>query len=280
MELSILEQLCFSTVRIETENSSGRLFSGTGFFFNISLGEKTVPVIVTNKHVVIGMTAASIIMTEADSNGNPLYHNHFPIRFDNGFEQLWVMHPDPNVDICIMPCNMLIQTANQVFHKKLFYRFFDNNLIPTEEQSEDIDVVEDILMIGYPNGLWDHINNMPIIRKGITATKYSLDYNGKREFVIDAACFPGSSGSPIILFNKGGYTDKKGNLKWGQGRLILLGVLYAGPQLSVDGTIRVITTPDSHSIGIKSLIPNNLGYVLKSKCILDFIPIIKHKYNL
>ena len=280
MELSILEQLCFSTVRSETENGSGSLFSGTGFFFNISLGEKTVPVIVTNKHVVNGMTAASFIMTEADSNGNPLYHNHFPIRFDNDFEQQWVMHPDPNVDLCIMPCHMLIQTTNQVFHKNLFYRLFDNNLIPTEEQTEDIDVVEDILMIGYPNGLWDQVNNMPIIRKGITATKYSLDYNGKREFVIDAACFPGSSGSPIILFNKGGYTDKKGNLNWGQGRLILLGVLYAGPHLSVDGTIRVITTPDSQSIGVKSLIPNNLGYVIKSKSILDFIPIIKQKYNL
>ena len=135
-------------------------------------------------------------------------------------------------------------------------------------------------MIGYPNGLWDKVNNMPIIRKGITATKYSLDYNGKKEFVIDAACFPGSSGSPVILFNKGGYTDKKGNLKWGSGRLLLLGILYAGPQLRVDGTIRVITTPDSQSIGVQSNIPNNLGYIIKSKAILDFVPILKERFKI
>lgn len=72
-------------------------------------------------------------------------------------------------------------------------------------------------MIGYPNGLWDSVNNMPIVRRGTMATNISLNHNDKREFVIDAACFPGSSGSPVVLFNKGGYADKKGNLNWGKG---------------------------------------------------------------
>lgn len=280
MELSILEQLCFSTVRIETTDSQGNTYSGTGFFFEISVGDYKVPVIVTNKHVVNGMTSAHFIITEADEHGNPKYGSCFPVNFDVDFEKQWIMHPDPNVDLCIMPYNVLVQMADRIFHKKLFYRVFESSLIPNTTQEEDIDVVEDVLMIGYPNGLWDKVNNMPIIRKGITATKYSLDYNGKKEFVIDAACFPGSSGSPVILFNKGGYTDKKGNLKWGSGRLLLLGILYAGPQLRVDGTIRVITTPDSQSIGVQSNIPNNLGYIIKSKAILDFVPILKEKFKI
>ena len=60
-------------------------------------------------------------------------------------------------------------------------------------------MVEDVLMIGYPNGLWDTTHNMPIIRRGTIATDIKLDYNEKKEFVIDAACFPGSSGSPVLF---------------------------------------------------------------------------------
>lgn len=61
-------------------------------------------------------------------------------------------------------------------------------------------------MIGYPNGLWDSQNNLPIIRRGITATSVKKDYNGKKEFLIDAAVFPGSSGSPVFIFNEGSYS--------------------------------------------------------------------------
>ena len=58
-------------------------------------------------------------------------------------------------------------------------------------------------MIGYPIGLIDEYNNKPIVRKGITATTYNIDYNGKKEFLIDIACFPGSSGSPIFIRRDG-----------------------------------------------------------------------------
>jgi len=43
------EQMLFSTVRLVASNNS----TGTGFFFNFTFdGNKTVPVIITNKHVV------------------------------------------------------------------------------------------------------------------------------------------------------------------------------------------------------------------------------------
>ena len=131
-------------------------------------------------------------------------------------------------------------------------------------------------MIGYPNGLWDSLNNMPIIRKGITATNYNLDYNGKKEFVIDAACFPGSSGSLVMLCNVGGYRDKQGNLNWGNSRVYLLGILYAGPQLTVTGDIRIINIPTVQQKAMAvSHVPNNLGYIIKAERILDFIPIFE-----
>ena len=280
MSLSTMEKMCFSTVRIETNDTNGNNYSGTGFFFNLIIDGKVVPLIVTNKHVVQGMAKGRFLLTESDEDGAPIYKKHFTISIDDGFEKHWIMHPDSLVDICVMPINPIIELAQKQFKKSFFFIPFDNSLIPSKEQLGEIDVAENIIMIGYPNGLWDSINNMPIVRRGIMATNITLNHNGRREFVIDAACFPGSSGSPVILFNKGGYTDKQGNLNWGSGRLMLLGVLYAGPQLTVTGEINVVTVPNIQQKAMSvSHIPNNLGYIIKSDTILDFIPLIRPLLN-
>ena len=92
----------------------------------------------------------------------------------------------------------------------------------------------------------------------------------------DAACFPGSSGSPVLICNVGGYRDKQGNLNWGSSRIFLLGILYAGPQLTVTGEIKVVNIPNMQQKQLAiSHIPNNLGYVIKSERIMDFAPILK-----
>ncbi len=63
-------------------------------------------------------------------------------------------------------------------------------------------------MVGYPVGLWDSVNNMPILRRGSTATLLDWTYEGRQEFVIDAACFPGSSGSPVFKYTVGDYIQQ------------------------------------------------------------------------
>jgi hypothetical protein len=133
---------------------------------------------------------------------------------------------------------------------------------------------EEIYMIGYPRGLWDEINNMPIVRRGITATAPYLDYNGTKEFLIDIAAFGGSSGSPVFQYNESGYSDKLGSLNVGAPRLFLLGILYAGPQYTVGGEV-IKTVPGVSSEKVKSEIPMNLGYVIKSSEILGFKTILK-----
>ena len=126
-------------------------------------------------------------------------------------------------------------------------------------------------MVGYPNGLWDAVNNMPIFRKGSTATHPNFDYNGKKEFLIDIAAFPGSSGSPVMIFNQGGYQDKKGNVFMGKDRVILLGVLYAGLQHTATGEI--IISPNLQNPVALSKIPNNIGIVLKAERISELEPL-------
>ena len=111
--LSILEQLCFTTTRIETENSVGEKFSGTGFFYKLVINEKIIPLLVTNKHVVKNMKKGLFRFTKSDLNGNPDYHNHITISYDIDFEGMWYFHPDINVDLCVLPINYLLEEASR-----------------------------------------------------------------------------------------------------------------------------------------------------------------------
>lgn len=262
-KLSPSEQLAYSTVRIECELQNGQSGTGTGFFFRFAeSGGVHVPAIVTNKHVVAGAKKGRFIMTLSDGDGNPIQQSHHAFIFDN-FEHMWIPHPEGSVDLCAMPIAPLLEAANKE-SKKLFYVSLDKSLTPSVAELEDMVLMEEITMVGYPNGIWDQVNNMPIFRRGITATHPNLDYNGKPEFLIDAACFPGSSGSPVFLYNQVGYATKSGGMTIGPGRIKLLGVLYAGPQHTVSGEVRVITIPTQNVPIAVSTIPNNLGMVIKA----------------
>ena len=270
MNLSISEQLCYSTVRIECEYTNGSIGTGSGYFFKFKedkTNNKHIPVDITNKHVVKDSKKGKIIFTKADANSEPIDTDHFEIFIDN-FESFWKMHPNSDVDLCSMPIAPFIIAANQQ-NINLFYIPLDISLIPTNKQLEDLSALEEIIMIGYPNGIWDSKNNKPIFRKGITATHPAKDYEGKKEFMIDAACFPGSSGSPVFLLNEGGYRDKHGNTYLGQSRIYLLGTLYAGPQHTATGEIKIINVPTSQKPVVISSIPNNLGLIIKSERIKE-----------
>lgn len=268
--LSISEQITYSTVRIECEYQDQTEGTGTGFFFQFLKDEATgnhVPVVITNKHVINGATKGRLLFTKANANNEPLDTQHFEVYFDD-FESLWRMHPDSDVDICAMPIAPFVAEAAKK-GERLFYISLDKSILPTAQQLSDFSALEEILMVGYPNGIWDTVNNKPILRKGVTATHPNFDYCGKKEFMIDAACFPGSSGSPVFIFNENGYRDKRGNMFMGTSRVILLGVLYAGPQHTAQGDIQIVDVPTVERPIAISRIPNNLGLIIKSERILQ-----------
>src|SRR5690606_11379146 len=204
--------------------------------------EKThIPVIVTNKHVVEKSKVGTFVLTKSDDQGEPLLGTTERIVLNN-FENFWVKHPDAQVDLAVFPLAPLYREA-EAKGIKFYAPPMEEGLLATPKMLADLAGLESITMIGYPNGIWDEKNNMPIVRKGITATNPKYDYNGLPIFVIDCACFPGSSGSPVLIFDQGGYLDAKGTLNLGGGRIILLGVLFAGPQHVAEGEIQTIEVP-------------------------------------
>lgn len=277
-EFSMAEALAYATIRIECQYKGSNSGTGTGFFVAFHMNKETgdhVPVIITNKHVIRDSMFGKLTFTKADKTGKPIDKEHI-IFSSHSFEQLWTLHPDPEVDLCAMPiARILLSERNKGIELSI-------NTLPLDIIARgytggvtDLDAIEDVLMIGYPNGLWDNINNQPIFRRGITATHPLKDYLGKKEFVIDAACFPGSSGSPVFIYNSGGYTTKKGsNIVMGS-RLILLGILYAGPQMTITGDIVVVDIPTVQTPMSVSKTMINLGYVIKAERILELEKLIR-----
>lgn len=267
-KMALSEMLAHSTIRIEVRTATS-IGTGTGFFFNFAAQNgQHVPVIITNKHVVAGAVTGKLIMTKKNAEGGPDRNNLTTYELEN-FEASWIPHPEDSVDLCAMPIGPLLQAASEDGEQP-FYIPLDMNLVPTEQDLEGLSAMEDVVMIGYPNGIWDSKHNMPVFRRGVTATHPNLDWNGEAEFLIDAACFPGSSGSPVFLFNVGGYTDKNGNTMLGSNRLKLLGVLYAGPQHTVTGEIRIVKVPTVDKPVAVSSIPNNLGIIIKARKLAEF----------
>lgn len=267
MSLGIMEELTHSTVRIETTLHNGGMSTGTGFYMHFLEKEGGyLPAIVTNKHVIANSKTGRFHVTLANEEGFPDIGKHRQFQF-NDFEQQCIKHPDPRIDLAAFPIGPLINQVNQN-GESLFYVPLQTRLIPSEKERAELSSMEDVVMIGYPSGIWDAVNNLPVIRKGITATHAGVSWNGKSEFLTDIASFPGSSGSPVFVANIGGYMDKKGNTYMGAHRVYLLGIHYAGTMHTASGEIRIITAPTSNIPVPITQIPNNIGVAINSKEII------------
>lgn len=226
MNLFPAEKLAFATARIVANVNGGGTSTGTGFFFTFPLPneDKQIPVLVTNKHVVEGATSLTFHMTRASDSGTPVIGHFVQVQIGD-VSSCVVHHPDAAVDLCAIPVGPLInQSLSQ--GQPFFYLPLAPELITAPDDLNDLVALEDVIMIGYPIGLWDSVNNMPVFRRGITATHPNLNYEGREEFLIDIACFPGSSGSPVLLYNMNGYMTRDNTRHLGASRIKLLGILF------------------------------------------------------
>lgn len=263
-KLTISEKLGYSTIRIECLYPNGSTGFGTGFFYNFCGNiqkDMSIPVIITNKHVVQGAIKCRLVFVKKNKDGSPNDLEHHEVVIDN-FAVTWLGHSEEEVDLCAIPIGGLLNHYLGQGVELFFIPIREENL-PTPEIIEEFSSMEEVVMVGYPTGIWDKVNNKPILRKGITATHPRLDYCGRKEFLIDAACFPGSSGSPVLIVNEGHFQKRGGDLMLGE-RFVLLGVLYAGPQFSAMGEIVVVDVPTIQKPIASSMIPINLGFIIKA----------------
>lgn len=103
-----------------------------------------------------------------------------------------------------------------------------------------------------------NVTQSPLLKKSL--------YQGKKEFLVDMACFPGSSGSPIFILNEGSYHI--GSNLYAGSRVKFIGILYGGPQYAATGDLILMDLPNVPFPITR--IPTNLGIAIKAERILDF----------
>ncbi len=229
MRDSLSDNIYYSTIKIECRNAIGET-SGTAFFMGMSFGDYGKIFLVTNRHVVENTYDASITFHQADNLEMSNLIGEYKLVFKKHvkWQKSWIFHPDETNDLAIFDFTGYLEQLykDNIF---LYYRLIDICSIPSKEDVDNILALEQVTFVGYPNGLKDTNSNLPIARKGYLATPLHENFCGKPDFLIDAGVFPGSSGSPVFIYNDGtSFKLANGNsFQSGFSRFWLIGVVYA-----------------------------------------------------
>lgn len=262
---SQIESVYFTTVKIE-----GAMV-GTSFVVRHEWtgavdGEiKVGAFLVTNKHIVGDSQSGTVLLTVVENDGS---RRPRTFRIPKEIWAHWCGHPDDGVDVSVLPFSLFLESLPEDV-PKIDYNWFDSRLAPSQETALEIGLMEDVLFIGYPSGLFDAANNLPLARRGITATPCTVDYEGKPVFLIDASVFPGSSGSPVFLFNLGGW--RSNNALVAGDRLVFLGVLASTFYRNEEGVIELRESPISLKPHLSTRQMIDIGVVYKSRTVLETI---------
>ena len=229
-ELLIGEQVQHVTCPIKTDN--GKI--GTGFLYILAEKEgEILPCLVTNKHVIEGASTTSFTVTKQTQDGAPCFGEQIELEIP---VNNWRNHSNSEIDLAVTLIGDRLNVFLDYNLSPFLIGIYKDN-IAGDAYLNEMDAIEDIIMVRYPTGIFDEFNNLPITRKGITASRIGLPYEGRPEFLIDCACFPGSSGSPIFQFDRGPRQTRDGGWSIEEPRFKFLGILYGGPIFNATGEV-------------------------------------------
>ena len=252
------KRLLFHTVRVDTVLADGSLGSGTAFVIEHQHPKGRARFVVTNRHLVEGVQRGALVFTLAQG-GQPDIGQRFQIDIEQ-FPQAWFLHPDPTVDLALVPLRPLLEAA-EARGAQLYVQAIDTRHIPDAAACAAFDALEEVLFVGYPSGVWDQFNALPILRRGSTATAAELDFEGRPEFLIDAAVYPGSSGSPVFV--------RRGNLS--QEAPWFVGVVAAVFFREEASRLVPLPVPASQGSTVLGSEMIDLGLVIKASAVRELI---------
>ena len=151
-------------------------------------------------------------------------------------------------------------------------------MIPNEEQNRKLDAIEPVTFVGYPNGVWDSKNLLPVARRGTTASPIEVDFEGTPCFLIDASVFGGSSGSPVFILNQGSFATNEGGIVIGS-RFLFVGVIAAVFFRTHLNQIIPVPIPTQVQPMAQQQEMIDLGIVFKARTVVETIEAFLKAYN-
>lgn len=283
--LNQIDELVFSVVRIECDTPHG-VRCGTGFFFAFLLEDgKRSPCLVTSRHVVEGATHGRFYLPLKDAQGGIQRKQDLEFKVPH-FEERCHPHPDPAVDLVVFFVGAILQAMKNQGHQ-FHITYLSRRSLLAPDEIDKLSVLESVVLVGYPIGLWDRRNSQPVLRRGITATHPALPYNGAPEFLVDGPCAAGMGGAPIFVRREPA-AEEPAFVNSGVGlagpvpshsrRMALLGILCAGQHWDVDGMpVRqeIATSPHADQAAMARQNQVQLGYALNTSKLLDFELIVR-----
>ena len=221
-------QLLFTTVKIQGKTKEGKTTSGTGFFyaFNSSGDGRKFNAMITCRHVLEDMTEANLLLHLGTyrQDAEDIAMQSAEWRKIVNIQESVIYHPDKDTDLCGIPIELLKVVSAKLGEvlSPIIINIPDNMAL-SEEKLIELTPIEEVFIIGFPAGLTDNRTGLPVIRKGITAYHPGIDFNGKSLGLLDITSYPGSSGSPVLIYNQGSYPTQNGIVIGSRG--IFLGVL-------------------------------------------------------
>jgi Trypsin-like peptidase domain len=195
--VNAIDEMYFRVAKIRTFVGGRALTNATGFFY---LHDEFL-YLVTARHVVISETAEhrpdrlQLSLHSDAANLQQRSELSIPLYVD-GVPQ-WYQHPQHGggVDVVAVAVN-----DPHVLSDHFVVTFCRDDIL---NRDEGLPLGQDVLILGFPLGFSDTLNNLPIVRSATIASSFSHPFKGEPYFLTDGRLHRGMSGSPVIVKSPG-----------------------------------------------------------------------------
>ena len=191
MSVDISAQLIQATVQVEQQLPDGSHIIGTGFLVSDPTADgKPRTVLVTANHVLNRMTGLEAHIGYRVQTKDGWRYDPRPIVIRTYKSELWTHNPSRDVAAIVVK-------APAEFAK---------SAIPLDWLAGgdtfakyDIGPGDEMMVLGYPQGLSADSAGFPILRSGRVASPIDAPSNASPTFLLDFRVFPGNSGGPVFI---------------------------------------------------------------------------------
>jgi len=274
---SLSEHLMFLTVRITALDSAGILGTGTAFYF--TFGPESAKgngwlVLVTNTHVLYneeedihGHMQVTRVADRLEFNmhvdgKDGQRQPNFPVSIKLDGRQ----YDHPEVDLSVIFFGDVYADLSNKGATPYLKAFNEFDIESDVFLSKELSGINEATIVGYPIDLFDELNNYPLFRRGITALHPSVDFLNQPLGLLDIACWPGSSGSPVLVVHEP--LRKQVGMSYHDSQRIFLGVVSHNYTYTVDGKIEKRKIATKRNVAFH--VPAHLAVYVKAKALLHF----------